>query len=630
MLSYPQFQSNHPFILETDASGEGLGAVLAQQQDDGQIHPIAFLSRSLSQHERNYGITELETLGLVWAVKIFRPYILGRRCIVFTDHSACTSLLSSTNPSPKMARWAMTIQEHDLDIRHRSGKSNRVADALSRNPLPVFSVLQFGPAVNAVQSGVTEPQVHPSQCESDIGMLQRADEELLPIFDFLECDILPRCGKQARRLALERSNFEVIEGVLYYENPAVPDCWRIAVPKNLRSTLLKESHGGKFAGHFAERKVYVTLRTRYWWKGMRGDVRRYCRSCLVCASRKGPGRAVRPQLQPIPIGGPFHMIGVDVLQLPPSHNGNKYAIVFMDYFTKWPEVFATEDQTTETIARLLVEHVISRHGVPEHLLSDRGANFLSTLVQEVLKLVGTVKLNTSGYHPQCDGLVEKFNGTLINMLSKSVSKYGRDWDSHLPYLLFTYRVAVQESTQASPFYLLYGREPRTPTESALSQPRTPYQIGFPDYCSEMVANLSDAWALAHQNIEKAQRKQKTQYDKRSTKPKIKTGDRVMVLFPNEVKGKSWKLARPYFGPFTVISATSTNAEVKLLHSSDDNSIFVSLDRVRLCYDEMTDDVWTGTTKCTRKKKSIPVENSKAVPGVERTGPVTRSMTRKLN
>ena len=125
----------------------------------------------------------------------------------------------------------------------------------------------------------------------------------------------------------------------------------------------------------------------------------------------------------------------------------------------------------------------------------------------------------------------------------------------------------------------------------------------------MVANRSDAWALAHQNIEKALRKQK-RLDKRSTKPKIKTGDRVMILFPNEVKGKSWKLARPYFGSFTVLSATSTNAEVKLLHSSDDISMFVLLDCVRLCCDVMTDDVWTGTPKCSRKKKLIPVENPK--------------------
>ena len=240
---------------------------------------------------------------------------------------------------------------------------------------------------------------------------------------------------------------------------------------------------------------------------MHSDVRKHCRSCLACASRKGPGRALHPKLQPIPIGGPFHRVGVDALQLPLSHEGNQYAIVFMDYLTKLPEVFAVPDQKAETIARLFVEHVIVRLGVPEHLLSDRGANFLSALVREVCKLVRTTKLNTSGYHLQCDSLVEKFNRTLVNMLSKS--KYGRDWDQHLPYLLFAYRVAMQESTQMSPFYLLYGREPRVPMETALNQPHTVYQINFPDYCSELVTHLSDAWALAHQNIKKAQSKQKT-------------------------------------------------------------------------------------------------------------------------
>ena len=283
------------------------------------------------------------------------------------------------------------------------------------------------------------------------------------------------------------------------------------------------------------------------------------------------------------------MVGVDVLQLPPSYNGYKYAIVFMDYLTKWPEVFAAADQKAETIAWLLVEHVIARHGVPENL-SDRGPNFLSTLVEEVCKLVGIKKINTSGYHPQCDGLVEKFNSTLINMLSKSVEKYGRDWDSHLPYLLFAYRVAIQDSTQKSPFYMLYGREPRTPTETALSQPRTAYQVDFPDYCTELVANLSDAWALAHENIGKAQKKQKRQYDKRSSETKLKVGDRVMVHFPSQVQGKAWKFARPYFGPYKVLFLTSTNAEVQLVNCPEDRPIFVALGRVRQCYHEMTDDV----------------------------------------
>ena len=182
--------------------------------------------------------------------------------------------------------------------------------------------------------------------------------------------------------------------------------------------MLEEHHGGRFAGHFAERKMYNTLRRRYWWKGMLADARHYCRSCLTCATRKGTGRSSRPPLKPIEIGGPFHRVGVDVLQLPLTENGNRYVVVFQDYLTKWVEAFAVPNQTAETIAKLLVEEIFCRHGAPEHLLSDRGTNFLSDLVKEVCHLLNVTKVNTSGYHPQTYGLVEKFNSTLINMISK--------------------------------------------------------------------------------------------------------------------------------------------------------------------------------------------------------------------
>ena len=152
---------------------------------------------------------------------------------------------------------------------------------------------------------------------------------------------------------------------------------------------------------------------------------------------------------------------------------------------------------------------------PPWICHCRGSNFLSELISEVCKLLGIEKVNTLGYHPQSDGIVEKLNGTLTNMLSKCVQRHGRDWDKQLPYLLFAYRVAVQESTQDSPYFLLYGRDARTPTETALSQPRTPYQVDFTDYKTELLASLSEAWALAHSHIDQAQEKQKQQYDRKS-------------------------------------------------------------------------------------------------------------------
>ena len=176
MLQFLPTLNSSPIILETDASKKGLGAVLAQQQADGKAHPITFASRSLSVCEHNYGISELETLGLVWAIKIFRAYLLGHRCIVFTDHAACTSLLNSLHPSPKLACWAIAIQEFDLDIRHCSSKSNVVADALSRNPVPVADVFQ-----QVAHSLSTDLPT----CEGDIGKLQSKDPELSLILQYL-------------------------------------------------------------------------------------------------------------------------------------------------------------------------------------------------------------------------------------------------------------------------------------------------------------------------------------------------------------------------------------------------------------------------------------------------------------
>ena len=139
------------------------------------------------------------------------------------------------------------------------------------------------------------------------------------------------------------------------------------------------------------------------------------------------------------------------------------------------------------------------------------------------------------------------------MLSKCVEKHGRDWNERLPYVLFAYRASVHESTRESPFYLMYGRDARLPTKTALSQPTTPYQVDIRDYRTQLVTHLSDAWNLAQGNIAKAQAKQKRNYDRGSKELKLQKGDRVMVRMPGEIKGKSWKFARPHHGPFGLVS-----------------------------------------------------------------------------
>ena len=389
------------FILETDASYVGLGAVLPQRQEDGKVHPIAYASRSLDVHEKKYGVTELETLGLVWAVRYFRPYLLGHRTTVFTDHSACLSLLNHPRPSGKLARWALTIQEMDLDIKHRSGKSNTNADALSRNPVHKYTANSDSGEVNDVEASphgdnhvneslpysvsaqphecAPKPSFSVSGCEevvagclnvdacaekkddvSDCDCIQKAareirelqlkDTTLTPYFRYLEEQKLPTSETESRRIVLECEKLEVIDGVLHRDNPVDSSQWCVVVPSDLRQKLLTEAHSSVFSGHFSERKIYERLRRQYWWWGMRADVRRFCRGCISCVSRKGPGRAVRPPLHPIPVKKPFHRIAVDVLTMPLTSRGNRYMVVFMDYFTKWAKAFTVPDQQAPTIA----------------------------------------------------------------------------------------------------------------------------------------------------------------------------------------------------------------------------------------------------------------------------------------
>ena len=387
-------------------------------------------------------------------------------------------MLKAKHPSGKLARWAGIISELDLDIQYRPGRKNANADALSRCPLPNHDTHM--PETSAMQ--VTEGESNPEVEDVDeLSRLQSENESLSPICKYLRDGELPSDQKRADRLVKEKESFLIMDNILYFVDAKDKQRLRLAVPKSLRDALMKEAHSGRFGGHFAARSLFRTLSQHYWWDGMLTDILKQVRSCLTCAAYQGCGRRTKPPLQPIPVGAPFERIGVDILEMPQTLRGNRYIIVFMDYLTKWVEAYAVEDQTSETVARLLIDNIICRHGVPGSLLSDRGQNLLSNLILDICDLLGMKKVNTTSYHPQTDGLVERMNKTLRSMIAKHAIKFGLDWDLHLQQLLFANRVKPQESTGESPFYLLYGRDAKLPTKTALSKPLSPYQEDLDDY-----------------------------------------------------------------------------------------------------------------------------------------------------
>lgn len=610
VLAYPSFEK--PFVLETDASITGIGAVLSQPQEDGLLHPIAYASRSLTTGERNYAITELETLAVVWAITHFIPYLYGHEVTVLTDHTAVKAVLETPNPSSKHARWWTKVYGSGIKsvtIRYRPGRQNSSADALSRSPQapsPAIGVGQDEFQVAAVTANAVDPvadiqtllNAEPACTEPDhFSDEQRKDPDLREIIVFLQKEKLPDDEKRARKIALQAPLFTIEDQTLFYIDPKQKHQRRVVVPNHLQEQILKENHSSGMGGHFSGQRTYGALVRRWWWDGMHADALQFARNCPECAIVSGGAKPTRPPLHPIPVQRPFQIVGVDVMDLPKTTDGNRHVIVFQDYLTKWPLVYPIPDQKSLRIVKLLVEEVIPFFGVPEALLSDRGTNLLSNLMKDICNLLGIRKLNTTAYHPQCDGMVERFNRTLKMMLRKQAATFGSQWDRYLSGVLWAYRNTPHEATGEKPSFLLFGFDCRTPTEAALLPPSPIKPAAVADYREQVILTLSTARELAAKSIQKAQKRYKALYDRKAAIPPLKAGDWVLVKFPHEESGRLRKLSRPWHGPYRVLSRQDPDVTVIRVYSPQDKPIRVHLSRVTPCPSEFPSGYyWYGTRR----------------------------------
>ena len=590
VLAYPSFSKE--FVLETDASIEGLGAVLSQAQGDGRLHPIAFASRALSQAERNYSITELETLAVVWAVSHFHYYLYNQVVTVYTDHTAVKAVLETPNPSGKHARWWEKVYGRgvkSVKIVYRPERMNGNADALSRNPQLSAPVDQLGDGEVQVAQitplGDIEMMLMSEPMASGFATLaeeQRKDVRIQEVIALLEEGKLPVDPQRARRLALQQELFVLVEQVLYFVNAKHGQRKRAVLPCQLREQLMDEAHRGPMSGHFSGQRLYNTLSGHFWWEGMYTDVHHFVKSCPECAIVSGGGRVRRPPLHPIPVQRPFQIVGVDVMTLPRTAQGNQHVLVFQDFLTKWPMVYPIPDQKAERIVKILVEEIIPSFGIPESLLSDRGTNLLSHLMLDVCKLLGIRKLNTTAYHPQADGLVERYNRTLKAMLRKHAARFGSQWDQFLPGVQWAYRNTPHEATGEKPSFLLYGFDCRMPSEAAILPPSQWEPGDVSDYREELMISLASARELAAASIQRSQKRYKANYDRSASDKHYRVGDWVLVRFPQDESGAARKLSRPWHGPYRVVQCSGPDVTVVKIYRPQDGQIQVHQLRVTPC------------------------------------------------
>ena len=510
-------------MLQTDASSYAVGAVLSQMDDKNRDHPVAYISRTLKKAEINYSATERECLAMIYAIKAFRPILYGKHLTIVTDHLPLRWLQTHKDSSSRLIRWSLQIQDMDMTIEYKPGKKHTNADALSR----MICLIQFGDELREEQREIPEDE---------------------------NC-ILQRDGVKRNK-----------EG-------------RVILPKKLQEVVLWEAHCGLTGAHLGIEKTLQKIELKYFWQGMRKDVATLVNECEICQSRKPPRKSNRQPLRPIEVTGVFDRIAIDVMgPLPMTHRGNKYILVIQEYLTKFPWAFAMPDQKADRVAKIWVEKILLQYGTPRVLLTDNGSNFISKLMKAVNEYWGIKQSFTTPYHPQCDGMVERFNRTLATMISTLIEQSRRNWDDLLPYVLYAYRTAVHSSTKETPFYLMFGRDAISPTDLLWSElPETRYN-DTPDYREQMMERMQRAWTHALRNIEESQVKAQVYY--KENPKELKVGDLVRVHTPVLKAGVAAKFHKPWTGPFRVLKIKDSNVLVQLLGSKKAPQ-YLHFDRVKL-------------------------------------------------
>lgn len=543
VLACPDFSK--PFVLQTDASDYGIGAALTQTTTDGD-KVIAYASRTLNPAERNYSVTEKECLAIVWGIEKMRPYLEGYRFTVVSDHQSLKWLHAIKSPSGRLARWSIFLQQYDFDIKYRKGILNKVADTLSRDPLP------FTEAPLA-ETGTTDLQEVP------------AVEEL------------PNCSWYRRRFTEVQQHpdqfpdYRISDNRLYrhffdnqLKDEELSEPWKLCVPKPLRRRVLEENHDAPTAGHLGTAKTVIRLAQRYYWPGMFRDAAKYVRSCLHCQRFKVSQQRPHGRLQPTPNRNPWETVSTDLVgPLPRSTKGNRYIAVFQDRFTKWIQVRALRRATAATVSQALFEEVITRFGTPKTVISDNGVQYDSRTFKQLLQQFGIHHRLTPPYTPQ-DNPVERANRTIKTMIAQFCDSDHRKWDQHLPSLVMAVNSVQHESTGFSPAFLNYGREfalpgslhrenqgTEDPEEDFTEEHRTVHQ--------NRLEKLRDIYKLVRLNLSRAFTVQSRHYNLRHREWRCRLGDRVLKRehpLSSGPQGFAAKLAPKFSGPYVVCRVLS--------------------------------------------------------------------------
>ena len=503
VLAYPQFDL--PFILEVDASTQGLGGVLMQKQN-GKLVVISYGSRTLRPHEKNdarMSSKRLEFCALRWCiVEKFREYLCWSHFIVYTDNNPL-SFLKTCRLTPVETRWAAQLAQFSFDLVFKSGRTNRVADALSRVPLSESDVPEpssadefsqiplelaevlkkkvVEPCSNAIEVSCVPPI--PRFSKSDLETEQKADGSLKHAWSevengstawVVEDNLLFRVGK--------------CEGV---------DTKLLVIPSSLQSLVLDFIHTR--AGHQGGNKTLSLAKSRYFWVGMDKMIKDFVSSCEACRLSKPPTRKMVVPRGSFIASRPGEVVSIDFTVLDKSANGIENVLVITDVHSRYTVCVATKDQKAKTVAEVLIKDWIRIFGLMNRIHSDNGRSFENEIIQELCKLFSIKKSRTAPYNPKANAHPERFNRTLHDLLRVLSVEKKKHWPRYLAEVVWCYNVTPHSVTRLSPFYVMFGRSPRLVSDM-LFDVKEPVEE---DWSVSQRQRLEVAWDLATRRSKQA-------------------------------------------------------------------------------------------------------------------------------
>ena len=562
ILKYPNF--NKEFIIHTDASVTGIGACLLQLFE-GKLHPIAYVSRSLTEAQRKYSTTKREALGLVYALQQFRYLILAYPVHVYTDHFPLVGIFQNKTNEPCLNRWALLVQEFSINLHYIKGEENIMADVLSR-------------LSNTDDTAANIPEELNQQLIERVHNLEDSVQRLLPIkVKWSEeelkknqkadntCKAISKAMKGDNKLGSKISKFKKLNKILFVhrklsrgnlqEEIIVP-----YIPDNMMEEAFNLVHKDTTAGHSGFDRTIKLFKKKFYNASEAKIISKYCAECESCAKAKASPKLVPIEKYPIP-EQPFHTVSSDILgPLPITMGGNRFILTIRDFTTRYTILTALEHKNTVSIIEAF-RKVIANFGSPRIVITDNAKEFISEDFRRFLKFFNSKKVEISPYHPQSQGLTERINRELNKLLRIYTNDLNmHDWDELLYTLQGTINNTFNSSLGETPFYCLFGYD--SPTAS-LSQPTTNYGE---DELSHHITKVTRIRKKCREELLKVQDQYTNYTNAARRKKEIQLGERVYAKLKKFYKHD--KLDYPISGPFRVMKMRGSAFELEHIDSKE--------------------------------------------------------------